>query len=144
MTSPVHTVAPEMDVHALAALLVQKNISGAPVVSQGKVVGVVTESDLIVRDTKVHLPTFVYLLSGVIPIGGKELEDDLKKVTTMNVKGIMQAKFISLTPKTPVEEIASFVVEKNITYFPVIDGDVLVGVVTRRDLVKAIASDKLW
>ena len=58
MTSKVITVAEDANVRELAALFLSNNISGAPVVNgQGKVIGVVTESDLIFQNKKVHLPT---------------------------------------------------------------------------------------
>ena len=66
MTKNVITVSPEMDIHKLAELFMEKNISGAPVVDKtGKLLGVVKEEGVIFQDKKVHLPTFINLSFGI-------------------------------------------------------------------------------
>ena len=67
MTKNVITVTPQTTVRELATLLLKKKISGAPVVDEAdKVVGVVTESDLIFQNKKVHLPTAVAILDAFV------------------------------------------------------------------------------
>ncbi len=144
MTKNVFTVSPELEIHKLAEILVQKNISGAPVVSDGKVVGVVLEDDLIVRDRKVHLPTFIFLLSGVITFGEKKLEGEMKKIAANKVQDIMRKTPATILTDTPIEEIASQVIDKNINYFVVMEKGALAGVITKKDIVKAISENKVF
>jgi CBS domain-containing protein len=145
MTKEVATAQPEMDIHALAQLFVQKDISGAPVVNgSGKLLGVVLEEDLILQDKKVHLPTLIAILNGVFALGEEKFEKEMRKMGAITVAGIMQEKVTVLSPETPVEDVATMMIEKGIHYFPVTDNGCLVGVVTKKDIVRAIAQKKIW
>ena len=144
MTKKVLTVDPGLEIHKLADFFVKNNISGAPVVSGGKVEGVVLEDDLIVRDRKVHLPTFVFILSGVFQFGEKKLEDEMKKIAASTVSGIMRKNINKVSPATPVEDIASLVIDKGDNYFLVMEQEELLGVITKKDIVKAISENKIF
>ena len=140
MTKAVITVSPEMDVRRFAELLVEKNISGVPVVDgDGKLLGVALEEGLIVQDKKVHVPTFFFFLSGFFTIGEAQFEDELQKLSATTVAGIMVKNIPVLSPQTPVTEAATMIVEKNLHFFPVVDKNKVVGVVTKKDIVRAIA-----
>lgn len=144
MTKKVITVGPDMAVRKFAELLIKKGISGAPVVEKGRLLGVVLEEGLILQDKKVHLPTLVNILNGVFAIGEKRFETEMKKIAALTVAGIMEEKTMTLSPETPVEEVATVIIEKGIHYFPVLNKGKLVGVVTKKDIVRAIAQKKIW
>ena len=140
MTRDVITVKPDMDVHKLAELFIDKNISGAPVVDASeKFLGLVLEDGLIFKDTKIHLPTFVYFLSGFFTIGEKKFEEELKKISATTVSGLMDAKPLTISKDASIEDVATLMVDKSIHYFPVLESGKLIGVVTKKDLVRAIA-----
>jgi CBS domain-containing protein len=112
MTRDVITVTPAMSVKSLAMTLIKNQISGAPVAGKGgKIVGVVSEADIV----------------------GKKGKD---------VKSIMSTKVISVTEDTPVEEIARLMTTHKIKRLPVMRGAEVVGVVSRADIVSAIAMGK--
>ena len=139
MTSNVLTVAPSIGIKELASIFIEKGISGAPVVdSSGKYLGVVLEESLIVQDKKVHLPTFINVMFGYLTIGEKRFEDELKKIAATTVEGIMDKNHITLRLNSELEDIATLMIEKNISYFPVLDAGKVVGVVTRRDIVRTM------
>jgi predicted transcriptional regulator len=144
MTKDVSVVSPGMDLRELAALMIKKDISGAPVIDKGKLVGIVLEEGLILQDKKVHLPTFVSILNGVFAIGEKKFEAEMKKIASLTVSGIMEESMTVLSPETPVEEVATMIVEKGLHYFPVVENDKLAGVITKKDIVRAIAQKKIW
>ena len=145
MTSDVVTVKPTMGVQELAQLFVEKEISGAPVVDdKGALRGVVLEESLILQDKNIHLPTFFFILSGFITLGEHQFEEEMKKVASTNVEGIMERAPKTLSPDTPVEDVATLIVEHGVHYFPVVEAGKLVGVVTKKDLVRAIAQKKIW
>jgi len=144
MTKEVSVVKPDMDIRQFAELLISKDISGAPVMDNGKLVGIALEEGLILQDKKVHLPTLFAVLNGVFAIGEKKFEDELKKMGSITVSGIMEDNMKVLSPDTPVEEAATIIVEKGVHYFPVVDNGKLVGVVTKKDIVRAIAQNKIW
>jgi CBS domain-containing protein len=144
MTKDVITVPPTMDVRSLAQLFIQKNISGAPVVdAQGQLCGLVLEESLILQDKKVHLPTFVYILNSVFAIGEERFEQEMKRIAAITVDGIMERKPDTLTPDTSVEDVATKIIEEGKHYFPVVAQGRLVGVVTKHDIVRAIAQNRI-
>lgn len=145
MTKNVVTVPPDMGVQQLAALFVEKDISGAPVVDQsGKLLGIVLEEGLILQDKKIHLPTLVTVLSGVFAFGENRFDSEMKKMGAITVSGIMEDTMTAISSSTPVEEVATMVIEKGVHYFPVVDNGKLEGVVTKKDIVRAIAQKKIW
>lgn len=144
MTKDVLTVRPDMTVRELAELFVAKDISGAPVVDdRGKLLGLVLEESLIVQDKKVHLPTFLVILSGVIEIGESRFERDMLRIAAVTVGGIMDKNPPTVSPETSIEDAATRIVENGTRYFLVMAGDALVGVLTKRDIVRAIAQRKI-
>ncbi|MCF7907553.1 MAG: CBS domain-containing protein [Candidatus Omnitrophica bacterium] len=143
MTKKVITVSPEMDIHELAELFMEKNISGAPVVDKsGKLLGVVNEEGVIFQDKKVHLPTFINLSLGFLTLGIKRYNEEIEKITASKVSSIMEKDIVTIGPSTEMEDVATLMIEKEIYYFPVVDEDKLVGVITKKDMVRAIAKEK--
>ena len=144
MTKEVVSVSPAMDIHALAQLFIDNDISGAPVVDgEGKFLGLVLEEGLIFHDKKVHLPTFIQVCVGFVTLGFKKFEDEMKKIAATTVEEIMEKKIVKITEETPVEDVATMIVEDNVHYFPVMKDDKLIGVVTKKDIVRAIAAHKI-
>ena len=144
MTKEVVTISPAMDVRGVAELFIAKDIGGAPVVDDaGNMKGIVLEESLILQDKRIHLPTFVYILNGVFAVGQERFEEELKKMAAITAEGIMEKKFVVLSPDTPVENVATMVVEQGLHYFPVTENGKLVGVVTKKDIVRAIAQKRI-
>jgi CBS domain-containing protein len=141
MTKDPVTVNPQMSVHALAELLVKKNISGAPVVdASGKLIGLVREEGVIFQDKKVHLPTFISLSVGFLTLGAKQYSEEVKKITASSVEDIMETDIITVSVDMTLEDAATTMIEKGMYYLPVLNGTALVGVITKRDIVRAIAA----
>jgi CBS domain-containing protein len=144
MTRKVVTVSPELDLHGLAELFIEKDISGAPVVDkEGKFLGIVREEDLVLRDKKIHLPTLISILNGVFAFGEDRFESEFKKMAALTVEEIMDRNAAVIRPDTLIEDVATMVVEEGKNYFPVLEGKTLAGVVTKKDIVRAIAQNKL-
>ena len=141
MTSKVITVAEDANVRELAALFLSNNISGAPVVNdQGKVIGVVTESDLIFQNKKVHLPTAVAILDAFLFLESPgKTEKELKKIAASRVGDICSRELISVTPATALDELATLMAEKKVHTLPVMEGDTLVGIIGKSDIIRTIA-----
>ncbi len=141
MTTEVITVTPEQTVKDVAKLLVDHKVSGVPVVDDDhRVVGVVTEADLLVRSQKLKTPSYIQLLGGIIYLDSvREFEEELKKTVAVLVKDIMTEDVIVVTEDTDVEDIATKMAEENINRIPVVDGEKLVGIVSRADIIKSLA-----
>ena len=141
MTKDVITVHPQTPVRELATLLLNHKISGMPVVDEaGKVLGVVTESDLIFQNKKVHLPTAVAILDAFLFLERPEkLEQEMKKIAGSMAGDICSAELISVTPETPLDELATLMAEKKMHTLPVLDGGKLAGVIGKSDIIRTIA-----
>ena len=144
MTESVIAVTKDTEVRELAQILTENKISGAPVVDgAGKLVGVVTESDLIFQNKKVHIPTAVAILDAFFFLESPEkMEQEMKKMAGVTVGEIYAAEVISVQKDTPLEELATLMAEKNIHTLPVLDQEELVGVIGKSDIIRTIAEGR--
>lgn len=141
MSREVITVNENASVRELASLFISHDISGAPVVdTAGKVIGVVTENDLIFQNKKVHLPTAVAILDAFLFLERPEkMEKELKKIAGAKVGDICSRNLISVGPEAELEELATLMAEKKIHTLPVMEGEQLVGVIGKSDIIRLIA-----
>ena len=140
MTKDPITVTPDTRVHALAELLFNNGISGAPVVDdKGVLLGIVQEEGIIFQDKRVHLPTFLHISLGFLTFGVKQFEEEMKKITAIKTGDILEKDIIILNPKMSIEDAATAMIEKSSYYCPVVEADRLVGVITKKDIVRSIA-----
>lgn len=140
MTKDVITVNSKATIKEVAQILTEKKISGVPIVDDGKLVGIVSEGDLIIKDKKLHVPSFINVLDAIIYLESpKKFEEELKKVTAVEVKDLMTKKVVTITEDTDIEEVATIMVEKGISRVPVVRDNKIVGIVSRGDIVKSLA-----
>ncbi|MER3410401.1 MAG: hypothetical protein C4305_05890 [Thermoleophilia bacterium] len=139
MTKDVKTVTPDTPLREVARILAESKISGIPVVEDGKLVGVVSEADILVKE-RGERPGRGGLL-GLLVDEGRELETKLQARTAGEA---MTSPAITIEPKRTVTEAAATMVEKKVNRLPVVDDEGnLVGIVTRADLVRAfVRSDE--
>ncbi len=144
MTKEVITVKPETTIEELARLLMKQQISGAPVVDDnGKIVGIVTENDLISKNSRLHIPTILRLFDAYIPLGTSKMESDIRKMAASTVEDICIKEIITVDEEASVEYIATIMTEKRIHILPVVREGKLVGIIGKKDLIKGIAAEQL-
>ncbi len=144
MTPDPITVTPDMEVADIAKVMVDNNIGGVPVVDEdGELLGIVTESDLIVQDTVVKFPSFVSFLSGYVFVPGSlhKFEDKFKKAVAATASEVMTEDVITLDVEDSAEDAATMMSKKKMKRFPVIKEGRLVGIITMADIVKLISRD---
>jgi len=133
MTTDVATVAPHTDLRDVAALLVQKRISGVPVVDGGRVLGVVSERDILFKERPsdgLHRGVLAWLMD----------EGDLMlKIDARTAETAMTSPALTIGPARAVADAAALMLDEGVSRLPVVDHGVLVGIVTRHDLVRAFA-----
>jgi CBS-domain-containing membrane protein len=141
MTKEVIAVTPNTSIEELAGLLVNNRISGAPVVNAaGAIVGIVTENDLISRNKRLHIPTVVSFLDAAIYLeSSKKFADEVKRVTATKVADICVKKVVTITEDTSLTDIATIMSEKKVHILPVVKAGKVVGIVGKRDVVKAVS-----
>ncbi len=141
MTKDVIFVTPDTSVEKLASILVQNQISGVPVLDNaGALYGMVTENDLISQNKRLHIPTVVSFLDAAIYLeSSKKFEQEVKRLTATKVGDICSRKVLSITEDTTLVDIATIMSEKKVHLLPVVKGNRVVGIVGKRDMVKAVA-----
>jgi len=140
MTKNPITVFPETEVVKAANLLFEHHINGLPVIDHNnKVLGILCQSDLIVQQKKLPIPSFFTILDGFIPLAsGKQLEKEVQKITAITVEQAMTKNPIVVEPDTGVEVVAALMVDEGFHTLPVVEKGVLVGVVGKEDVLKII------
>ena len=141
MTKDVITVTPDLSVKELAALLLSHRIGGAPVVDADQtLLGVVTESDLIDQSKNVHIPTVISILDSVLYLESpRKMDLEIKKMAGRTVRDICASELVTVTEDTPLSDIATIMSEKKVHTLPVLAAGVLVGVIGKTDLIRAIS-----
>ncbi len=140
MTREVITVRQDTPIKDLAEILWKNRISGVPVLDEaGKIVSVVTESDLIDQTKKVHIPTMINLLDSVIFLeSSKKTEQEIRKMSGNTAGDISSSDLITVTEDTGLDEIATIMSEKNLHTLPVMQDDKLVGVIGKSDIIRSL------
>lgn len=143
MTPNPLTVMPQTSLKEAIEILAQKRISGLPVVDEaGKLVGVISESDLMWQETGVDPPPYIMLLDSVIYLRNPSRYDKLiHKALGQTVGEVMTDKPITIEPERSIREAAHLMYEKHIRRLPVIDNATgkVIGIVTRGDIIRTMA-----
>lgn len=141
MTKEVITVRPETTLDEVARILTEKNISGLPVVDENRqLVGIITEGDLLMKDSKVKFPSYINILGGIIYLDSfAQYFEELKKTVAQKVEELMTEDVIKINEDANNEEMATLMVEHNINRLPVVRDGKLVGIVSRADIIKSWA-----
>jgi len=141
MTKGVLTVGPETPTRKVAKLLLEKGISAVPVVdADGVPVGMVSEGDLIGRDVNAREARRDWWLEMLAEGAGLAQEFlDHVKAADRPVREVMVAPVITVGEGTPVQAIAELLETRRIKRVPVVRQGRIVGVVSRADLIRALA-----
>lgn len=140
MTTDVITVKKDTSLKDLAKLLYENHINGVPVVDDdGLLIGIICESDLIRKDKKLHIPTVVAIFDWVLYLESpKKIEKEIQRINATKVEDLYTKKVVTVDEKTPIDEIATIMEQKKIYTIPVMDGDRLVGVIGKADLLRSL------
>jgi CBS domain-containing protein len=143
MNRDLLTVTPSTPLSEAVQLLVDRHISGLPVIDDdGKLVGVISESDLMWREQGLEQPPYMIFLGGVIYFQNPLTYDrDLHKALGQTVGEVMTPHAISISADTPLPEAARIMHDKKIHRLPVVDEHQHpIGIITEGDIVRAIAT----
>ena len=130
------TLAPDQTVEDTIKLFAESGISGAPVVEGDRLIGIVTEGDLIFRDADIKAPGFLDILVGIIPLGNwEEYREETLKSAGVTVAEVMTKEVTTVTPDTPLAEAATTMADRRVKILPVVEEGSLRGVITRMDIL---------
>ncbi|MEW6610357.1 MAG: CBS domain-containing protein [Patescibacteria group bacterium] len=139
MTEKVITVKNDTPLMKVAELLFDRALTGVPVIDHARrVIGIITEYDLLSREEHIHIPSYVKLLSEFKIVGHKgAVHGELEMVYQVRARDLMTTPVVTVTPYTEVSEAARIFSEQRINPLPVVDTRRhLVGIISRADIVK--------
>jgi CBS-domain-containing membrane protein len=141
MTRDVITVKPDTSIEELSSLLVKNEISGVPVIDEtGSLYGIVTENDLISQNKRLHIPTVISFLDAAIYLeSSKKFEQEVKRMAATRVGDICTRKVITIREDASITDIATIMAEKKVQLLPVVRKGKVIGIVGKRDVLKAVA-----
>ena len=140
MTKEILTVYPDTEIIQAAKLMLDKHISGLPVVDkEGHLKGIICQSDLMAQQRKIPLPSFFILLDSAISLTSpQQIENEVRKMSAVKVSDAMTPDPITVDPETGLEEIATLMVKHNIHTVPVLDRSWLVGIIGKEDILRTL------
>ncbi len=137
------TVAPDAPVETVIRTLREAELPGVPVVNEGgRCVGIVTEADLVIGDEEgdLHLPHYLQIFGGLVPVEPlRRFEERLQKAFAGKAEDMMTPDPTTIAPDATVHEAARLISESEHNRLPVVEHGRLVGVVTRVDVLSALA-----
>jgi CBS domain-containing protein len=137
-------VSPDTPVEDVVGAMREHELPGLPVVDvEGRCVGIVTEADLVLPDDEgdLHIPHYINLFGGTVflePLS--RFEGRLRKAFAANARDMMTANPDTVAPDTPIREAAHRIHDTGHNRLPVVEDGRLVGVVTRLDVLGALAA----
>lgn len=140
METNIICINPETEITRAVEVLLNNHINGVPVVdSHDELKGILCQSDLIFQQKEMPIPPIFTILDGLIPLtSSKKMGEEFQKISATRVKDAMVTKVTSVSPDTPVSEIASLMVEKHFHTIPVVDKKKLVGIIGKEDVLKTM------
>ncbi|MEA5582496.1 CBS domain-containing protein [Nodularia harveyana UHCC-0300] len=143
MTRDPIVVRTETPLKEAIQILAEKRISGIPVVDDvGKLVGIISETDLMWQETGVTPPAYIMFLDSVIYLQNPgTYEREIHKALGQFVGDVMSKDPITISPEKTVKEAAQLMHDRSIHRLPVVDNaGQVVGILTRGDIVRAMAA----
>ena len=144
MTRDPITARPETSLKTVIQILAERRISGLPVLDAAdKIVGVVSETDLMWQETGVTPPAYIMILDSVIYLENPAQYDrDLHKALGQTVGEVMSRDPITTTPDQSIAAAAKLMHDRNVHRLPVLnDQDKVVGILTRGDIIRMMAAE---
>jgi CBS domain-containing protein len=146
MARDVPSVHPSDDARTAIDLLSKSDLGAIPVVdNDNKLVGIVSESDLILseEESDLHLPHYLNIMGGIVFVGSmKGFEERLEKAFATEVSELMTADPVVAHDYEAADRVAKKIADKHHNHLPVVDTDgYLVGMVTRADALAALVAE---
>jgi CBS domain-containing protein len=154
MTTDVETVAPDDDIGAVLGRLARVDFNGFPVVEDGRLVGIVTQRDLVglfqTEDRTLWIPVgfppFLETLTYAVDVSWDDLDlgIDLLRNTNKPIRSVMTTDLVTVDRDATLDDLLDLLAdeERDINRLPVVDGDELVGIVARQDVLRALRDER--
>lgn len=144
MTTDVIVAQKGDTISEVAKILISGKIGGLPVVdNENKVIGIISETDIIKKEKKVHSTPFVNVLEGIIFLDDfNKMEKDLKEISAYKVEDLMSTNIIKVYEDDTFDNIANIMIKKSINRVPVVDNENRIkGIICRYDIIRAMYNE---
>lgn len=132
------TVSPENSIEDVVKLMKQ-GIGKVPVMSEGKVLGIITRDDILIKEGKLPLPPVIAFWEVMITFSGnKEYQEKLNKFYSYKAENLMSKVKMVSSMEDNLEDVVTEMLNKKISYTLVMEDEKLMGIVTKSDLIKHI------
>lgn len=140
MTVKPITVTVDMEIFKAAKILLDNRINGVPVLDDnGKLVGILCQSDIIAQQKKLPIPSLFSFLDGYINLSSmKGLEKEVRKIAATAVSDAMTPNPVTVGPDSSIETVAALMVDHNLHTLPVVEKGQLTGVVGKEDILRTL------
>jgi len=144
MTSEVIVANQNDSIASVAKLLIKEKIGGLPVVNEeNKVVGIISETDILKKEKYIDYPRVINFLQGLIFLDDvKHIEEDMKKIAAYKVEDLMSKDIIKVHEDDKFDDIANLMIKKSINRVPVVNSNnILKGIICRYDIIRAMYNE---
>ncbi len=140
MTREIRSVSLGTSIEDLARLFEETRYNALLVVdADNKLVGTISQNDLVERDKPLHIPTVISIFDWVLYVESeKKFVEEVKRMAARTVDEIYSPTDATCTPDTPVDQVAALMSEKKAYLIPVLDDGSLVGVIARLDIIRSM------
>lgn len=143
MTHGALMVGRDTTIGELARIMVEHGVSGLPVCEDGRLVGIVTETDVISHEINPSPPVFITFLDAIFKLPWDESDEDLRRVMASTAGELMTENVVTATPDMTVHEAATLMYQRKANPLPVVDAmGKVVGIVSRSDIIRLIAESE--
>ncbi|KAB3539694.1 CBS domain-containing protein [Alkaliphilus pronyensis] len=137
MVKEVKSINGDCSVYKAVELLINSNINCLPVLDRDNCfIGIVTETDLLYVDKKLNPSSFYAYSEANIPINRRILKDSINELKSLKISQIMTTEVVSVDEDATIEELIDIIVNKGIKTIPVLKNNRLIGIVTRKNILK--------
>lgn len=155
MRKKVPVVAPDDSVGVVASMIANSDVPGVLVVENGELLGIITESDIVTRKAEVDMPETISFFGGYFKAGrfhlpwsrethddASEFDHEMRRVLATTARDLMTSPVINIQKDASIFDLATIMIDHNVNPVPVVSEDnSIVGIVSRKDLVKLIATE---
>ncbi|MGL4912013.1 MAG: CBS domain-containing protein [Romboutsia sp.] len=141
MTTDVIVANGSDSIANIAKLLIKEKIGGMPVVDEdNKVVGIISETDIMKKEKYVEAPQVLNFLQGLLFLDDfKQMEQDMKKIAAYKVEDLMSTEIIIVNENDTFDDVANVMIKKSVNRVPVVDDlNMLKGIICRYDIIRAM------
>jgi CBS domain-containing protein len=151
MTTDVITCRPEDKVSGIVKLMSEKDVSGVPVLENHKLVGIITEGDIMKVLASPREPSTLWLPSPLevfleIPVRDilelRNLQRSVQDIGSTPVKDVMTKDVITIGPENDIEDAAAVMLKYDVNRLPVVKNKKLLGIIARNDIIKGLGGRK--